>query len=176
MSLNKAGPAMNSRRQARDDRARRGGYLLLEMIAVVTIISIFLALAGPLYRDLVASTRDGGRAVNELASFDRMIGQLRADVWNSGSMELDSDRRLILRQTARVTVTWQLKTEDGMVERTRRADEGKAERRSYEATYGMRFEAGPTPASVHLTVNRAGWPAPRTLPLASQIQLIRRLQ
>ncbi len=109
---------------------RRGGFTIIEMIAMVGLLAIFMVVISALFKAAYRGQVDSERRGAVVLRVDAAIGMLRRDVWGARAMEL-RDGELMLSE-GEGTVRWRLgnvwsRTETGERELVRRWEEMPAE-------------------------------------------------
>ena len=143
------------------DKAPRG-FMLLEMIAALILLTAFALVASQLFTWSMRVVREAPPAEEQLLSFDSMVEALRADAWSAERVQVEDER------TVRVgEVRWAV-TDDGAVVRTAR-DESRV-----WPGVGTRVRFVADDAGVVVRVlDRGGAEAGRIL-VVSELQLLRR--
>lgn len=74
--------SLHRRRSERGDTGRRhrGGFTLIEVVVLMSIVALLMTLGGGLLRRLLTADRQIGRALETARQIDRLNSQLRRDV------------------------------------------------------------------------------------------------
>ncbi len=131
---------------------RRHGYSLLEMVAALSLLTVFLLLAGQLVKQVTIVQRVAADMEWSVSRMDFALRALRGDVWTTSSITLEGEGQLVLRmsgQAVRWVYTsepsvrypgrgWLIRHSDGVSQAVGKTDQAAREGR-YEVPLGVRF-------------------------------------
>lgn len=91
----------------------RPGYTMLEMVATLSLVTVFLIMAGPLVTRVVTIQRDAVDMEWSISQMDFALRQLRQDVWTASAitpdgrgLSQDEASRLALEKHGDLRIIW----------------------------------------------------------------------
>lgn len=146
------------------EQLRRGGFMMIEMLAALILLTAFALIATRVFTWSMRVTVEAPAAEGQILLFDSMLAQLRADAWSSRSSRTIDQRSLELGDGA---IRWAVR-DDGSVARTSGHDT-----RTWREV-GGRVRFAPADAGVIVRVlDRRGNLDDQVL-LSSEVELLRR--
>lgn len=91
--------------------ARRGGYSLIELTLVLSLLAIFSATANKLFMLSFSVKGDALRAGQEIAQTDGVVRLLRSDAWSASAIQVGDRGRVMLEMPDGSIVRWELHAE-----------------------------------------------------------------
>lgn len=133
-------------REPRSQPANRRGYSLVEVIVLMSILSLVMGLAGGLLRRLLASDRQWARSLETVRQIDRLNSRWRLDVQRGTLADgalAEFPTKLTLHQTDNLRVTYSIA--EHRLTRETFTGETRLVRDSYDFPPGsrLRFELSP---------------------------------
>lgn len=86
---------------------RTGGYSLMELMLVLTLLAIFAGMANRLFMQCVVINRDVVKASNSLIQADSLIRLIRSDVWGARSVSSNNPGQVTLGMADGTVVRWE---------------------------------------------------------------------
>lgn len=83
----------------------RGGWSLIEIVGVLSLLGVFAVLASGLFAGVARVERDSRTSQTLSTQFDHMLHRLRRDVWSATALAAPDAQRLLIT-TGGETVTW----------------------------------------------------------------------
>lgn len=90
----------------RRTRSRPGGWLLIEMLVVLSLLGLFLLLASRLFIGIARIERDTRHNQMMVTRFDSMLWRLRRDVWHATAIDAPGNAALNLTLSTGERVMW----------------------------------------------------------------------
>jgi len=140
------------------------GFMLIEMLAAMILLTAFALVATRLFTWSMRVTAEAPQAEARILLFDSMLEQLRTDAWPSAGIRVIDERNLDMGDGA---VQWAVR-DDGSVSRTTNADT----RTWLEIGNRVRFESDDGGVTVRV-LDARGAPADR-ITVPSEVQLLRK--
>ena len=105
-------------------RSHCRGYLLIEMIVIVAIMSIAIFVEVKLYRASISVIRSEPEAQKHLLASNRLNYLMHDDIWGAQTMNVNAFDALTLQSSASRIITWTF--DDGQISRSDSAVPGDA--------------------------------------------------
>jgi prepilin-type N-terminal cleavage/methylation domain-containing protein len=142
------------------------GFSLPELLVSLSLLMIFMGLAGPLFRSVFLSTSMAATMSDRSTQIDTAVDAIRRDVWGSQKISVEDRQHAKLTADDGRIITWTLSS-DGTLSR----DDGGVKQWQLGAAQ-FTF----TSDSVSLTLTEARTPQPTGVRFPSQLLLGRSTQ
>jgi len=93
------------------------GMTLLELVAVLTLLSVFSVVSAELFGSIMKVTKQAADLPRTDSRRTELLERMRADVWSSAELRTTRGREMILRYSGDRSVFWTLLPEDGKLRR-----------------------------------------------------------
>lgn len=93
-------------------RQRVGGFTLMEIMTVISLYGVFMLMASQLFVTNTHLLRGAHEAQDAILRFERIVEQMRRDVWSATDLQIQDEHTLILRATGQPAVTWRMVTDE----------------------------------------------------------------
>ncbi|MDH3585068.1 MAG: hypothetical protein OER86_12720 [Phycisphaerae bacterium] len=100
-------------------RHHRRAFMLMELVGALLLVAVAMTMATGLLRSSFRLARAAKAPHPARLTTDRVLGTLRADVWNSYEIRAGDERTVVLRQPEAHSVIWRVLPDPGVLERTR---------------------------------------------------------
>jgi type II secretory pathway pseudopilin PulG len=100
-------------------QCRRGGYLMIEMLLLLLILSVFALISARLFTSVMKLNYNASQAHTRTVRFDSAMRMLRADAWTASEMSA-ANQVVTLKMAEGGAVDWSV-DKDGTIVRTSRA-------------------------------------------------------
>lgn len=150
---------------------KKAGFTVIEMVAALLIMGVFLLISGTLWMQCVGAFGKTASLENRQALWSQMVHRLGRDVWTARKIEMKGARELICRYGSQDWVDWRVQRR-GVIRRIR----WRARLAGWPVTwthFGAVVRFGPTPKAVQLLVFRHG--RQRTITLPAELRLLQAL-
>lgn len=98
-------------------RRRHPGFLLIEIIIAMALLTVFALLATRLFVSSMRSIEQSGEQINLVIRFDGMLRALRGDIWSGTSIGRVTHNALIVQTRDAGDVRWTIDP-DGRITRS----------------------------------------------------------
>lgn len=92
-------------------KPNRSGYILLEMVAALSLMTVFLVLAGQLFKQVASIQRDAVNMEWSVSQMEFALRQLRQDTWSASGLELMGEDAVTFEFAEGYRVAWSFAAE-----------------------------------------------------------------
>ncbi|MEX0653313.1 MAG: hypothetical protein WD534_10310 [Phycisphaeraceae bacterium] len=96
---------------SRQRRRRCHGVTMIDMLALMALLGVFMLMTGHLFTQAMTITRDGARYEQDVTQIDALVRHLRQDVWQASQLDAVDEQRLALTLGESTRVTWRITRE-----------------------------------------------------------------
>ncbi|MEX2388336.1 MAG: hypothetical protein WD534_10675 [Phycisphaeraceae bacterium] len=87
------------------------GATLIDMLALMALLGVFMLMTGHLFTQAMTLTRDGARYEHDVTQIDALVRHLRQDVWQASAFDAVDEHALELTLDEPTRITWRITRE-----------------------------------------------------------------
>ena len=96
-------------------RLRKSGFTLTEVIMALSLLVIFFAVSGELFRSTMMLGWAGTKASDRASRTDDVMERLRADAWGARAITVASQQSVTFGEAGGTSVSWKIESDDRLV-------------------------------------------------------------
>jgi prepilin-type N-terminal cleavage/methylation domain-containing protein len=94
---------------------RKSGFTLTEVIMALSMLVIFFAVSGQLFRSTMMLGWAGTKASDRASRVDFAMERLRADAWGAQTITVPSPQTVTFSEAGGTSVSWKIESDDRLV-------------------------------------------------------------